>query len=322
MYWALTRRWFVECRLLWLTCAIGLFAFCWVRIWIISQLPTSSFQVIAEQLWEKYERFSTVPFAQLVTYHGRVALAFDEPMILLGIAVWVIARGSDTVAGKLNRGVMEMLLGQPVTRTAVYVSQSLVTFAGTALLSLVVWTGIALGIHTVKVPIEKRPTIRLPISGVPAIPVPFVKPTVEYVRISEKTSAGYFVYAAVNLFCWGVFVAGMATCWSAFERHRWRTIGVLVGFLAVELVLRLISMASPSWAWLQYFTLFTAYDPQGITYIAVRHPEQLWSWTITNFQGTTSLGPLGCYLVLFVPGVLMYVVGGWQFLRRDLPAPL
>jgi ABC-2 type transport system permease protein len=322
MFWVLLRRWLVESRLLWLTCAVGLFAFCWVRVWIISQLPTSSFETIAEQLWKKYERFSTVPFSQLVTYHGRVALAFDEPIILLGIAVWVIARGSDTVAGKLNRGVMEMLLGQPVSRLSVYSSQVLVTVTGTALLAAIVWAGIALGIATVKVPIEKRPSLRLPIPGLTEVPIPFAPVTIEHVPISTRTDARYFIYPALNLFCWGLLVSGLATCWSAFERHRWRTIGVLVAFLAVQMVVRLISMVSAEWKWLEYLTIFTAYDPQAIVFIAVRQPESLWALCVTNFQGQPALGPLGCYLTLVIPAVVAYCLGGWYFCKRDLPAPI
>ncbi|GIW95882.1 MAG: hypothetical protein KatS3mg110_3923 [Pirellulaceae bacterium] len=318
----LVRYWWRESRSLWLTCAIGLFLFCWIRVWIISQLPTSSFEIIAEQLWEKYERFSTVPFRQLISYHGRVALAFDEPIILLGIAIWAIARGSDTVSGKLSRGTMEILLAQPVSRHALYYSQGLVTLMGIAALVMVVWCGIAVGIATVKVPIEQRPVIPLPLPGLPQVPVPFVKPRIEYVPISEKTAAIYFLPAAVNLGCWGVLVAGLATAWSACDRHRGRTVGAVVLFLAVELVLRLVSMASPAWSWLQYFTIFLAYDPQALVHVAVTQPELLWAWTRTDLQGNLTLGPLGCYAVLLVPGLFLFLIGGWYFQRRDLPAPI
>ncbi len=321
-FWVLTNRWCAESFLLWATCAIGLFIFCWIRVWIISQLPASSFEIIAEQIWQKYERFSTVPFRQLVSYHGRVALAFDEPILLLGIAVWAIARGSDTVAGKLSRGTMEMLLAQPLSRHALYYSQCLVTLVGLIALVVLIWCGVSIGILTVKVPIEVRPTISLPIKGWPEVPIPFVQPRIEYVRMSEKTSPIYFIPATLNLGCWGIFIAGLTTCLSACDRNRGRTIGAVVVFLTMELVLRLVSMASTDWRWLQYLTIFLAYDPQALVHVAVSQPEQLWAWTRTDLQGNSTLGPLGCYTVLVAPGSILFLIGGWRFSRRDLPAPV
>src|SRR5687768_1726167 len=94
---------------------------------IIMQLETSSREVILEQVWEKYERFSPVSIGQLLTYHGRVALAFNEPLIIILFSVWAIARGSETVSGHLHSGVLEMLLAQPVSRRNVIFSQTVIT---------------------------------------------------------------------------------------------------------------------------------------------------------------------------------------------------
>ena len=60
-----------------------------------------------------------VSFAQIATSAGRIAVAYDDPIVLLLVTVWAISRGSDAVSGELNRGTMEMVLAQPVTRLGV-----------------------------------------------------------------------------------------------------------------------------------------------------------------------------------------------------------
>ena len=71
-----------------------------------------------------------LPFEQLATYSGRIALAYDLPIVILCVSVWAIARGSDCVSGELGRGTMEMLLAQPVSRLQVLLTQATVTTIG------------------------------------------------------------------------------------------------------------------------------------------------------------------------------------------------
>ena len=80
-----------------------MFAFCWLRVWIVSLLPTDRFKTIVEQFRE-FERFVPVPFEQLFTYPGRIALTYDELIVVMCMAMWAIARGSDCVAGELCAG--------------------------------------------------------------------------------------------------------------------------------------------------------------------------------------------------------------------------
>ncbi len=320
--WALWKRWFGEARLLWAACALGLFAFCWIRVWIVSQLTTGSLEVILEQVWDKYEKYSPVSLSQLLTYHGRVALSFEEPIVIFGIAGWAIARGSDTIAGHVNRGVMELLLAQPVSRRSIYVSQSCVTLLGLVLLTLCIWLGMAAGIGTTQVREERLPSLTVP--GLRFdIPIPFGKKQIERVPMWQRTSAGYYVYPALNLFCLGVFLSGLSTLLSACDRLRWRTIGIVSGFLAVEMVLRILCMSTESLAWLKFATFFSAYEPEVLVSVAVNAPQELWQ--VLHFDESGQLlrpGPLGYYLLLLVPGCLFYVAGLQVFLRRDLPAPL
>ena len=68
---------------------------------------------------ELVEQLMPVSFSQMATSAGRIAVAYDDPIVLLLVTVWAISRGSDAVSGELNRGTMEMVLAQPVTRLGV-----------------------------------------------------------------------------------------------------------------------------------------------------------------------------------------------------------
>ena len=66
---ALIRKCVNEARLLLLSSTVVMLAFCWVRVWIVSLLPTDRFKTIVEQFRE-FERFVPVPFEQLVHLSG------------------------------------------------------------------------------------------------------------------------------------------------------------------------------------------------------------------------------------------------------------
>jgi len=321
-YWALWKRWLGASRLLLLACCTGLFGFCLIRIWIVTQLETSSLEIILRQVWDKYERFSPVSIDQLLTYHGRVALAFNEPLIMLFVAVWAIARGSETVSGHVHSGIMEMLLSQPVSRGMVMSTQTLITTLGLVLLASSVWLGISIGIEVYQVPEEHRPSITIP--GLKLdIPLPFVETKQVDVPMSTKTRPHYFIYPAINLFCVGVLIAGLTTLASSMDRYRWRTIGIIIGFISIQMVMSLVSLAVKNVEWMKYLTFFSAYQPEVIVSVAVHAPEKLWDLVERDPNGTiTAPGPLGYDLILLVPGVLSLLLGRIIFCRRDLPAPL
>ena len=73
---------------------------------------------------------SPVDLDQLLTFPGRIAIFFVEPAVLFIVCLWAIARGSDVVSGEVDRGTMEMLLAQPVSRLLILKTQAAVTVSG------------------------------------------------------------------------------------------------------------------------------------------------------------------------------------------------
>lgn len=320
MHRALLKKSFLETRLLLACCVAWLFIFCWIRVWIVSRLERGRFQAILEQFGDIVSTFSPVSFAHLLSFTGRIAVGFDEALVVLVLLAFAITRGSDVVSGELNRGTMEILLAQPVRRFEVIVSQALVTVIGLFLLAAAVWWGTWLGIHTAQAKIERQPALNMPLGY--SVPLPFVKPTIEKVPMSSQVDARLYVPAAINLFCLGYSFAGLATLISACDRYRWRTVGLTIGILVLQMVSKVIGIASADWRWLKYSSLFTVYEPQKVVEIALNNPAALWSWSISVSEGQWVLGPLTYYSVLLAAGTLFYGLSIFAFSRRDLPAPL
>lgn len=321
MNFAVLKKCLLEVRLLFAATAALLFGFCWLRVFIVSRLQTSQFAIILEQVWDQFESFLPVPLEQLLTYTGRIAIGYNEPIVVFGISIFAIARGSDAVSGELNRGTMEMLLAQPVSRLQVLSTQAVVTVTSLIVLSWLTWAGTTAGIYTIKVT-EDVPPPSLKVLGF-SIPLTFGKPEKVQVPMREKTEPAYFVVGAVNLCCLGVALAGFSTLISSVDRYRWRTLGIVVAAYMLALLLKLLGQAIGEVAWLQRLSLFTAYEPLKFISMAAEEPGRGWLLAVYDKQGTfVEPGPLGYNLILLSIGMVSYLAAAVVFQKRDLPAPL
>ena len=198
---ALVRKCVNDSRWLFLAMAVMVFGFCWLRVWIVSLIEMPRFAAVVEPLWDKFGQFSAVPLSHLLSYPGRVALTYIEPPVMFGVVIWAIARGSDAVSGELNRGTLEMLLGQPVTRVQVLWTQAVVTVVAMAILCALCWLGIWVGLETTLI-VEPptQPVVQIP--GTPwKIPIPFIgssQPREFY--LADVVSPYAMAPAALNLF--------------------------------------------------------------------------------------------------------------------------
>jgi ABC-2 type transport system permease protein len=220
-------------RLLFLSMAALWAAFPWLFIWLSSQIEMTAFQdVLLRAIPKDWQKLSGVPFSEVATHVGRVALAFVDPVVVLGATVWGITRGSDAVSGQLERGTMEMTLSAPLKRGALFVTQALATTAAAALLCGVlyaaVWSAVQMG----------------PWAG--------------------KVDPLRFLPAVANVFGLMVCIAGLAAAVSACDSYRWRTIGILCGFYVFALLAKLVGRLSRTFWWVGYLSILGAYEPQRL----------------------------------------------------------
>ena len=200
---AIWKRTWGDQRVLVLSLAALWVAFPWIYISLSAQIQMSAFQdVLLRAIPQEWQKLSGVPFSEVATHTGRVALAFIDPVVVLAATVWGITRGSDAVSGQLERGTMEMVLAAPVGRVAVFLTQALATTLAALSLSGVLLLGVTTAVAFGPWAGQVEPTRFLP--------------------------------AAANVFGLMVCMAGITACVSAADSHRWRTIGILCGFAKME----------------------------------------------------------------------------------------
>ncbi len=304
-----------------LACAAGLVSFCIFRVWIVGRLDSARFKQIVDLLPREWDRYSSVDFGWMISYLGRVVMTFDEPMVVMLIAMWGIVRGSDVVSGELNRGTMEMVLAQPVKRSSVYCSHVFVSLIGTGLLALAVWLGMSIGVEFTTI----RETVyrELPLPNGTKIPLTFLKPREELVAMRDVIHSSMFWPGIVNSACMGWFFVGLTSWLSALDRYRWRTLGIVTGIYFVMAMLKIGGMAVDSLRWLLHFSIFSLYEPELHIRLLESQPEKLWEFIRWNEKlKIQELGPLGCNLVLIGMTVGLLLHGNRIFRRRDLTAPI
>ena len=318
----LLKKYINESLLLWVACGSMLLIFCWVRVWIVCQFELQKFESFLEQL-KPFEKFSPVPLSQLLTYAGSVAMTFDEPVLILCILVWSIARGSDVVRGELNRGTLEMLLSQPISRLRLLSSHAAVAVVGLLGLCGCVWLGLYFGIQTNSVKETVTPKFELSLLFIPVkIPIPIGDSETVLVPLSERVDAGLYLPATFNLFAFGFAVLAFSVMCSAFDRFRWRTIGIVVSVYIVQLLLFLLSKAAEFTHFCAAFTILSCYQPDVIVHDQRLDSEVGWSLLSDSSTLPLGLGPLGVSLMLIAIGSIFFAIAFFSFERRDIPAPL
>ena len=245
---ALLGKAFLDGRWMLLGCALLMFAFHWLFVWITKLIPMDTLMSMFADLPPWIQSLPGIELKELFTYEGRIAMAYLEPVTLLASAAWGVSRGSDAVSGEIGRGTMELVLAQPVRRIAVLGAQMTVMTLGAAVIALAAWLGTAIGLATVDL------GVIVPVST--------------------------YIPSAINLFALTFFVAAASTLASSFDRYRSRTIGLVVSIYIVQYVIKLMARMVDEWNWMMYVTFHGAYQPQ----VMAVGPERAWELSL-RFDG-------------------------------------
>ncbi len=316
----LIRKYIGQSAVLFLACGLALFAFAWVRVWVVSLLDMGQFQTILEQFRE-FEKFAPIDFDALFTYPGRVGMTYDEPIVIFCTVIWCVARGSDVVSGELGRGTLEMTLAQPVSRTSLLFSHAAVSVIGLVFLCLLVWAGVAMGVHFTSVTESVAPpTFRLPFVNLD-IPLATAAPKEITVSLSERVDVRTYAASTFHLFSFGFFLLGIASFLSSIDRYRWRTVGAVVTIYVSQLVMYGLGKAAESLQWLLSFSFFSCYKPQKMTSLVGQEGFAA-PWSLAVQLPDAVLPPLAYPMILLILGLSFYLLAWFCFTRRDLPAPL
>ncbi|MCD0459508.1 ABC transporter permease subunit [Roseiconus lacunae] len=316
----MVRTYIKQASLLFLSLALAMFAFAWVRVWVVSLLDMGQFQTILEQ-FRDFEKFAPISFDALFTYQGRVGMTFDEPIIIICVVIWCISRGSDVVSGEIGRGTMEMLLSHPIRRTQLLWSHATVAIVGLALLCLSVWGGLAIGVQLTTVKeTQPPPVVEVPLFGW-EVPLQLGEPPKQSFPLSERVDSEIFAPAVFNLFAFGFFLLGLSSWLSSRDRYRWRTIGIVMAIYVLQAVIYGLGKAAESLQWLLNLSFFSCYKPQKLVQLAA--DEGRWTpWSLLAELPDATLPPFAYPLLLLIGGAAFYGLAAWTFAKRDLPAPV
>ncbi len=217
--------------LLMLCCAGVLFLFHLLFVWLVSRMNLAILEMFLQYGFKgvNLPNLLPLPLELVATQRGMILLAYVDPVVLFTITVWSIARGSDAVSGEIDRGTMEMLAAQPVSRVTILLPQMVATTAGAAVICLACWLGTSFGL--------------------------------QIMNLKSSISAMDYLPATLNLFAVTFFLAGFTTLVGSWQRSRWKTIGIAGAFCLIQLILKVVSRLSPDLEWMVYTTYLGAFEP-------------------------------------------------------------
>jgi ABC-2 type transport system permease protein len=247
-----------------------------------------------------------------------LSIGYVHPLVQTILCIWAIGRASGALAGEIDRGTMELLLAQPLSRTRLVVTHFLLDLIVIPVLCLSLWAGTCVGVWLV------GPIVLEPPEGKEDLKPPEMTYTIEVGPLKytmkgppptapeseeQRNERLHVDLAAFGPALWAVggllFAMSGYTMWlSSLGRFRWRVLGLAV---LVTLVQFLVNLVGQLWEPLERFrpcTIFYYYQPQDL---------------ILGRPWTTTLPPL---LVLYGVGLVGYLLALWTFRCRDLPAPL
>ncbi|MGC4006101.1 MAG: ABC transporter permease subunit [Pirellulales bacterium] len=232
-----------EQRMLLLALSILLAVFGALYVYLMSLIQLDGFSSLLATSFKSFESLSGVPFEDVASIEGRIALGFVDPVVLLTMTVWAVGRGSDLVSGELDRGTYEMLLAQPIPRMSIFTTKVVMMLTGCVILALMFWLGLAVGILVNHGPEDDVDVLR-------------------------------FWPGVVNIVLLGTMFCGVSSAMSSWDRYRWRTIGIMGCCYATWLLLKVLyRMGGVYFRWVGWLTPFRWFEPQFL--IKHRHDPTL-----------------------------------------------
>lgn len=274
---ALWKKAYSDAQLQLLLSGVLLCLFAWLFVWLTSLFPLGAWTRMLQWLPMGIQGFLRawlgVELADMASLAGRIGFLYLHVVTVLLLISWAVGRGSSTVSGGISDGTMEFIVTLPVHRGWVIVVPAIVATLGAVVLAASVWLGTWIGLVTV--PLE------------------------------EELSIWLFLPGAVNLFAMTFCLTGVATLFSSWDRDRWRTIWLTVGFFVVSAIVKLVARMWAPGAWLRYFSFLNVFEPQQL--ILMR--DDAWSASISY------------NVPLLALGLICYTAAAIIFSWRDIPVP-
>ncbi len=248
--------------------------FAWLFVWLMGLFKLGAWASFLQMLPDFTHRAMGVPIKHIATPQGQITILYEHVITILIFIGWAVGRGSDPISGEISRGTMDLTLTLPVRRASVIFVPTVVSTLGAIVLGVSVWLGMWIGLVVA--------------------------------RGGEKIAAVAFVPGAVNLVAMTFCLMGITTFVSSWNRSRWRTVAICVGFFVVSVIIKMVGRLWEPGDWLKYLSFLTAFDPQKLILL----PNGAWEMSL-QFNS-----------ILVGLGLLAYMLAALVFARRDIPSAL
>jgi ABC-2 type transport system permease protein len=198
------------------------------------------------------------------------SIAYVHPLTQTILCIWAVGRASSAIAGEIDRGTMELLLAQPLTRSRVVLAHLVVDVLTIPVLCLSMWAGSWMGAGLVGMINDPHPQTRVdPLVFAPAL-----------------------MYVAALVFA----VSGYTMWVSSLGRFRGRVLGLAVLSTLLQFLVNVIGQLWAPVEKLRPLTVFYYYQPQQLILESQWHSApQVW----TRLLVLLGVGSIGYLLALW-----------------------
>ena len=258
-----------------------------------------------------------------------LSVCLVHPTMLTILPLWAISRSTQAISGEIDRGTMELLLAQPISRFGVWLGHLIAESTAMLVIATVGVSGLVLGSWIIS-PLEIKPIDPSLMPRKPAIIAeigPFRLRLEDPIRdrLAQKPSTTTsdrlvirplaFAWAMPQLFGFMAAISGMGIVLSVLIRRRFIALGVGVLIL---LTMFLVNLLGQLWEPLEPFRplcFYYYYIPQEAALGRLAHVDfRQWFG-----PGLVSVSSLAIQLGVAVIGWLTAL---YFFRKKDIPAPL
>jgi ABC-2 type transport system permease protein len=243
-----------------------------------------------------------------------LSVGYVHPLVQTIFCIWAVGRASGALAGELDRGTMELLLAQPLSRARLVLAHFCTDLVVIPVLCLSLWAGTCLGNWLVGQITPQPPDVKPP-EALYSLEIGSLKYTVKgaFPEVREDEAAQRqrlrVDLAAFGPSLWAVggllfAISGYTMFLSACGRFRWRVLGLAVLLTLLQFLINVVGQMWDVLEPLRPWTIFYYYQPQDL------------------ILGRPLTAVLPSLAVLYGVGLAGYLLALWVFTRRDLPAPL
>lgn len=264
-----------------------------------------------------------------------LSVCLVHPTMITILPLWAISRSTQAIAGEIDRGTMELLLAQPISRFGVWLGHLIAEGVAMLILAALAVSGLTIGAWIIS-PLEVKPLNPKLLSHKPAIlaeigPIrirledPFrdrlgqANPSDQNSppKMSDRLSIrpASFLLALPQLFGFMASISGLGIVLSVLIRRRFIALGVGVLIL---LTMFLINLLGQLWEPLEPFR------PLCVYYYYLPQEAPLGRIPMADFREW--FGPGAVRVPSFLIQMLVAAAGWgtalWILRKRDIPAPL